>query len=437
MKIGLIGTFDVNNFGDCMFPELYSNLLLKSFPEADITLFSPTDNAASILSFGILKALPSRLSDVSILDSEYFILIGGETIGFGHSSGTFNFKSDTLSAYLRLWLTPIFAAKFSGKTDRFFAVHCVGAIKMQPTINRLIAQALGAVERVRFRDKFSCAWIKSESTEFLQDVDPMFLLDELLSDDEWSRIATPLLPRGVEKNGYLVAQMSIGYGADNLDAWVGSLAELHRHTVLPILFLPICHFLKDSQLLEEARCMLSARGVPCFIIPELVNVKATAAIIGNSAGYIGTSLHGAVTAVAFGRPLAVLGHSMDGKHEGTLQSVGLPGLVCTDPLELPGCFLKSQTMDQSAARRHAHSLAKLSFEALVDAMRSPRSISANELLIAREAIDSLVKLEVEQASVISLKEMKRLVLRLIRSNSVTYVFYERFRMWKFFRKIKS
>ena len=63
-------------------------------------------------------------------DEDALILIGGETVGVGHSAGTFNFPRTTLSAYLRLWMMPVLAQLDPATRPRFFGAHCVGAIKM-------------------------------------------------------------------------------------------------------------------------------------------------------------------------------------------------------------------------------------------------------------------------------------------------------------------
>lgn len=431
MKVGLIGTFDVENFGDCMFPELYTHLLNEHFGEVDVTLYSPLSTAARILSFEDVEALPDSEDSkaLEVFDVDNLILIGGETIGYGHSPGTFNFPRQTLSAYLRLWLSPILAVNDNDLRPSFFAAQSVGAVKMSSEVNRIVARCLSSADRIRFRDNFSADWIKTEERKFQVDIDPMFLLDELCSERGWTARAQKYLPTGFELNNYLAAQVSIGYGENDLEAWVRAVADISRQNNTPVLLLPICHFLEDERLLEKLADMLQSEGITTHLVRGLLNVKDTAALIGMSQGYIGSSLHGAVTAVSFGIPLAVLGHTPDGKHAGTLKSVGVEGVVATQNKDLPECFQKSLSIDRDKARANAHVLARSSVEALFDAIRTGQSeASENDLSVATQLI------ELERAPNIK-SDVKRLVLRIVRQTPIVSAFYRWWRTYKVFRLV--
>lgn len=430
MRIGLIGTFDVDNFGDCMFPELYSHLLRQSFVGCEIDLYSPTQEPSEILTKRSLVALPVREDQITAFDSDILLLIGGETIGVGHSAGTYNFPRTCLSAYLRLWLSPILAMHSQAARPVFFAAHCVGAIKMTEEINRRVARALGAAGRVRFRDRFSASWIRTTALEFECDVDPMFLIDHIMTQAEWQTLAEENLPNDFVQSGYIVGHMSIGYGRNDLDAWVNAMETIAKRSGLPVVLLPICHFLHDEAWLAEARKRFLARGVKCHLVRGLVNVKVTAAIIGASKGYIGSSLHGAVTAVAFAQPLAVLGHSLDGKHEGTLRSVGLPGLVSVDPEGLPDIFAHATTLDHTAHRASAQEIARTGYAALVEDIKNRPALDVDHIIDGTRAAAELIQYEFAASKPLSKHEMKRVILRTIRDLPIIGGAYEAFRFRK-------
>ena len=411
MKIGLIGTFDVENFGDCMFPELYAKLLRDRFGEVEVALYSPLPHAADILSFTDVNALPvdETPAALAVLDSDALILIGGETIGYGHSPGTFNFPRHTLSAYLRLWLAPILAARNPNLRPRFFAAQSVGATKMPADINRTLASCLAAADRVRFRDPYSAEWIRTDDITFGVDTDPMFLIDQVCTPEDWEHRATAQLPDGVVAHGYLAAQVSLGYGGNDLSAWVTSVAEIARARDLAVVLVPICHFMQDERLLSRLADMLRAKGVATHLMGGRRNVKDTAALVALSAGYIGSSLHGAVTAIAFARPLAVLGHTADGKHAGTLRAVSITDVVATRSADLPGCFSHSETLDLVAARETAQRLARASVDGLFDAIQNtPSNMPAKGLRTASKQLIAAERRIAPKA------EAKRLILRAIR-----------------------
>lgn len=414
MKIGLVGTFDVNNFGDCMFPELYAHLLKEEFADATFELYSPTSIPADILSFSRLRSLPKTLNDVAKFKEDSLILVGGETVGVGHSSGTYNFSNSTLSAYLRLWLGPVMATLNDGATPTFFAAHCVGAKKMKDSVSAQVAEVLSGASRCSFRDAFSVSWIQSGDISFERETDPMFLIDHLMAGTEWKELASKNLPNTFEPSKYVVAQISAGYGGNDITAWAKAVAEISEKTRMPILLLPICHFLGDEEVLKIASKRLDVLGVKNTIARGEVNVKVTAALIGQSAGYCGSSLHGAVTAVAFSRPIAVLGHSMDGKHEGSMRAIGVSGSVTTASAGLPACFETTSKTDLNETRSRAQKAARDCFDGLVLSLKQARGPNErNDLAV--DAAYALVAAEAQTARQFGPARLKRTLLRVLHS----------------------
>lgn len=426
MKIGLVGTFDVENFGDCLFPELYASLLRRKWPDAQFTLFSPTAHAARMLSFDKVNSLPDRLGDGDVFKQDLLILVGGETLGFGHSSGTYNFHADTLSHYLRLWLAPLWAGLDVSAGPKFSAL-CVGALKMPPEINGSIAEALAGAAHVTFRDSYSQSWISAPGIEFERAVDPMFLMSHICDEAAWGDLAAQAVPKELRETGYLAAQITYGYGKNDLEAWTDTIAKIARERDLSVALLPICHFLEDEYLLSIAAPMLASKGVRAEVIGGSRNVKSIASVISRSRGYVGSSLHGAVAAVSFAVPLASLGKSMDGKHNGTLQSVGYEGVATDKISDLPDCFARSERHDLGAVRAEAEARAEKGLAEFIAAMEAPGP-SADTIDTARSAALRLVKAERDAAKSSVKSQIKRRMLRILRSTPALNAAYQKMRI---------
>ena len=256
MRIGLVGTYDVDNFGDCLFPEVYAHLLRSALPEAEFSLYSPRPKAAQILSFDEVRPLPQSLNETGALSEDVLILTGGETLGFGHSSGTYNFPESVLSAYSQLWLAPLHAALNSNGATKFI-VHCVGARKMEDKVNRLAAHALQGATSCTFRDAFSQSWVRDGAQKFDVATDPMFLMDGLQTPEQWDQRRSAVLPGGFAAGrGYLAAQISFGYGGNDLVKWCRAIADIALERDLNVVLLPICHFLEDEHYLNIATTRL-------------------------------------------------------------------------------------------------------------------------------------------------------------------------------------
>jgi polysaccharide pyruvyl transferase WcaK-like protein len=405
VKIGLIGTYDVDNFGDCAFPIVHREFFRTRIPNAQFTFYSPTDRTATILGDELLKALPAGPA-VAEMPEDAFVLTGGETIHSGHSSGTYIFPSSSYSSFLRLWLGPLQSARKSGAR---FAAHCVGIRLADPETQSLIGKLLRSADFVTLRDRVSQERLSGAGTQYDLAVDPMFALRTVRTDDEWTEIASRHLPAGFDKFHYIVAHVSPPYLANNLAQWVDTIIQLAIGQKRNLLFLPICHFLDDAHVLARAHEIASLRlaphGLSSHFVPDRIHVLETAAVIGRSSGYVGTSLHGAVTAVSFGLPLAVLTHDAKGKHQQVLAAIGIDNATTTAVDGIAQAFRNTQALDLEAIAASVTHKAQADFDKLAQALQAP----AKNLPPLREEDLAAIR----QADILTIRNLKERVKRSI------------------------
>lgn len=367
MKIGLIGTYDVDNFGDCLFPDIYISEIRKRIPDAEFQCYSPMPTAAVIFSHEV-AGVPKSPDEIGKTDCDALLLTGGETIRIGHSDGTYIFPKDTFSAGLRMWLAPLLLAARNGIP---FVMHSVGLAPAATGSYAEVVPLLRKATYVTVRDAYSKDTLHQHGLESELAVDPVFKVADLLDEAEWKRRAARLLRPDFGPRSYIVAQITPSYLDFKLSEWCVGIAEIAKRYNKQVLLLPICHFLRDELILERALPMLNQLGVDSTILGGRINVKDTAAVISQSAGYCGTSLHGAVVAVGFGIPVAVKA-SPTGKHAGVLASIGLEGVVSMNPYELPVCFMRCTSYDMNSIRKYAIRCANVGLDVLVAQLRSGR-----------------------------------------------------------------
>ncbi|WP_407875161.1 polysaccharide pyruvyl transferase family protein [Qipengyuania nanhaisediminis] len=411
IRIGLVGTFEVANFGDCMFPVVYRRLLAQRLPDCEFRYFSPRAAERSPLAdYGPVRPLPARLEDASF-DVDVLIQCGGETLSLGHSSGTYNFPASSLSAFARMWLAPTLAAS---RGETLFFVHSVG----MPTINLapqpLIAKGLEYANKVSVRDAVTSDRL---GQKFPVEADPMFALSDCLDREVFEQKARAVLPQAFEPNGYVCAHISAPYLADGIEPWCEQILQITSQTGLKVLLLPVCHFLWDRETLASARQILIARGMAPenvqLPLPGHADVDATAALIGMSGGVVSSSLHALVTAVSFGVPFAGYGGKgkSAGKHRQTLLAAGIDFGVVTDVSQLAATLGEVRKQDLEAVREEAIGRALSGFDRLV------ASISEGERE-ARPMPADLIECLVEQDRAPTRhlgQEAKRLILRMLKS----------------------
>jgi polysaccharide pyruvyl transferase WcaK-like protein len=428
LKIGLIGTFDIENFGDCLFPEVYANELSKRLPDLEFEVLSPTSNAAHILSDNRVIALPNRLEDIATMSCDAYILIGGETLNIGHDCGNYISRRSTLSPALRLWLPPLVAA--SRQAGPRFFIHSVGigpgnGPAFTSAAERVIFPLLSGADGVSLRDEYSLERFITAGGNATLSVDPVFCVSELEPNSAWLARTQRFVPEPWISQGYLVAQVSAPYVGNNLEDWCNEIARISRDYGWSVILLPLCHFLHDQILLWSAQRILSEQGVRAHLIKGKLNVRDTVGVLSGSSAYCGSSLHGAVVSLSFAKPVAVLGSGTRSKQQGVMRSVGLDDVTTTSVSEMGLCMANALRYDMDSVRDSAVALAGQGADLLSRQLVANRVETAK---IPQATLDYL--LDLDQASVKGIgKTIKRSILRVTKNTKTLGPTYFSARRW--------
>ncbi len=407
--IGFVGTFDVANYGDCLFPIVYAQMIEDELGACDFSYYSPFAQAAPIHDYGPIKPLPDTLRSVAFQE-DVLILCGGETLDLGHSSGTFNFPASKLSANARLWFAPTVAAS---RGEIVFYVHSVGMPPADAAPRPDIEKALLSATKVSVRDEVTARRL---GNSFPVEVDPVFALSTMKSIEMWEEEARQWLPDHYSKASYLSAHISAPYlETADLRAWCDQIAGISRQFDLPVMLVPVCHFMNDRMTLGAARDILISLGIDeqrVALAPEgSANVIATAALIGQSVGLVTSSLHASVTAASFGLPFASFtgrGKAV-GKHRQTLLAAGIDYGIATSISDLSSTFVHASKEDTLAARDEAIARARRGFQPLLRALRNP---TPRVMPMADETIAAVLVADREKTKDWRF-EAKRLILRIL------------------------
>lgn len=424
ISIGLIGTFDVDNFGDCLFPYLYMFEFRKRFPNAIFTLYSPRAKPSILTDFRELRALPSNLDHHSFFE-DFLIVTGGETISIGHDSGTYIFPVKSLSAYLRIWLAPTYLTK---NTSTRFIIYSAGLAPPMEKYQNLIGQVFRSAYYVKLRDRISD---KKLNNKFGIAVDPIFMISNMLDKKDWERRFKSSISFSYCSD-YIVFQFSQSYLHPSLQIWCNQVIRAIDELGLDVLFLPICHMLNDLELLKLAKSII-IKDRPDLsnrinIVEDKLFVLDTASIISQCAGYVGTSLHGAVSSVSFGKPLAVYSKDLEGKHAQTLSAAGIFGVV-TDKIEILIDVLKeSMNSDVETLRLQSIEQANSDFQKLCIYMINGE--------VSRHSVDEDVLNKIilaDKMNAFTFKEkVKRVIFKAMRTIPYIWDIYEKIKFsWRF------
>ena len=326
MKIAQFGTFDVMNYGDLLFPKILNRELNLS-DEAQLIYVSPKGGnsvlADTVVSLGVNDLVEQNYH----VDS---IIIGGGNIIHLEPSKLFEYNiSDEFGssfAYPNLWLNTI----LSISEEVNIAWNSPGVPnKFSSGDKSLVEKALKRTNYISVRDEYSC--------EYLLDVCPNLNVN-IIPDTAWNinKLWTSL--ELVDAKNDLFDRLSLDCSEDYIVFHINErylnntphqrIAKIIDEISIALsgnpLLIPfgICH--GDDIIADEiAKHMKTCPRV----VSSPKSLLEIAGCIANSKSYIGSSMHGLITACAFGVPGLAIADSGKFKFAGLEKFIGQDNLV--------------------------------------------------------------------------------------------------------------
>jgi lipopolysaccharide transport system ATP-binding protein len=292
-RIAHVGTFDIENFGDLLFPLLARDALSRRLDHAELVFYAGTGRDASSWPFEVqpLSRLPSEIAGYDLL------LVGGGDFLHFHPE-VVGPDDEHLHDPTSLWMGSTLLAAVHGVPVAWNAVGVAWNAwpgdrfpewAREPTV-----AALRCVSYASARDRRSVDWLRELAPDQQVEVvpDTAFAIRRLVPREETGRYAEELDELGLERP-YAVVQPS-----PYLKPFARPVArrvERLRERGLSILELPIGPFLGD-------RPGVLALDEPVVRPREWPDPLLTAELIARADAAIGVSLHMSIVA-AHGVPV--------------------------------------------------------------------------------------------------------------------------------------
>lgn len=379
-KIAMFGTFDVPNYGDCIFPDIVRHRLGVLGNDVELTLYSPAGRVSPIGSYDEVREIPGSLDEVESIDADACLIAGGEVlVDRPTTTGVYaDLPRNQLSAGPRCWLVPAHLAATRGLPLAYVSVGQHGL--RQPSIDAL-RHAMAGASYAAVRDPFTQDVLSTNAAAPRLEPDIGFLIPTLRSPAEWDALAAPLREAElVPGKPYLAVQFSAGYVSKSGDAFFAAAAEIAKARDLEILLLPLCYHLGDDYVSAIAQTRFRRAGVEASRVRLMLPTAELAAVLRAADGFVGTSLHGAMTTLAFGKPAAIFCKSNVGKHVGCMQTAGLSGIVTTEPTELATAFATAGNLDLTSRSFALQKAAGESLDAAIRSLGQPEELTGDEPL---------------------------------------------------------
>lgn len=320
VRVALIGTFDVDNYGDHLFPRVAAHELGRRLPGAEVNAFAPfgwlhptpLDDGRAASPLGPWS--PERARQLAA--AHHVVVVGGGELIHLNDPMLAPVYETTFAEMDRLAPSRFFVEGLGAEREADCPVvwHGVGVpwTPVGEAAGRLRA-ALAGRPYVTVRDRHSAQRLAAAGVETPVEVVPDSAL--LIS-----RIMPPASLRGrLDRlravGGYPPGdRVLVVQGCDLLHPHVGAVAAAVAGWAGEVVIVETGRCRGDG--LFAAGLQRALPGVRLWRLPEGAAVEDLAAAIAGGELFLGSSLHGAITALTYGRPFVLLNLIDDAKLDG-------------------------------------------------------------------------------------------------------------------------
>lgn len=349
LRVGVWGTFDLENFGDMLFPPIVRRELLRRLPEATIRMFGPYGYLRPISWDGGQPAEPlgpwcrERVTELA-RDLDCVLVGGGEIIHTRDEmlAPHYGVEPDQIleRAPSRYFIEGLGADLESECPVLWNAVGI--PFDLGPEEAARVRAALSRRPYVAVRDELSKRRLKAAGVDreihvvpdpglLLPRLFPPRLLDKRLA---YLRLMGWYPPSG--RPIVLQGNRDLVRFVPALVPAISRLVEQQGQAPIVVAETGPCH--GDAQF---ADALAHALPLPVYRLPAKVGLEDLVTAIASSRGFVDISLHGNITAFVYGRPHVILNLNGQSKLDGFAGLIGGEERLVHEPTEVPGAFQRA------------------------------------------------------------------------------------------------
>ena len=298
-NIAICGTFNVENYGDVMFPEIFKRAMEKRGLDFDLFLISPGSTCEKTLAPGAKVYSIGELNEIHKKHPLDAIIIGGGALIHYNRISIKLENNDYFSNYNihDSWYTPI----------AFAAIHGIKVLFNLPQVPynfpkstaKITQNAFNLADYISVRDKKSAEYIKEIFSDHGKNTpevsvypDSVCCMSELISGEYLKSIRSDIIDFDGD---YAVLQFN-PQKPESEDPDLLRAIKLLNKSGMRVLLLPLGYTHNDATVLKEFN---NKYGNLCFIIEKKLDIFEMASVLAGCKIYIGASFHGAITAIAY------------------------------------------------------------------------------------------------------------------------------------------
>lgn len=325
-RIAQIGSFDVENYGDLLFAYVFENNIKKHIEVEEVVLFAPkkckmpfTNGIKDIYSLAELERQHTKNP------FDVIVVGGGDLVHCTKIKTYMPHLSDEWLDYeaLYMWMIP---SIISWKYNIPLVWNAPGVpMAFIESEKGIVMELCKIVDYMSVRDNLSKRNLAlcQVCNEISVVPDTVFSISEIVLKHELETQFYELnLP--LEKQKYVVFHANYTFLETEVEGCIKTLRSIKKNYGVDILLLPIGYALGDETFIKE----LVKRCPDEFLtIKQKLSPIEMMTVIACSAGYVGASLHGCITATTYGVPIVMCNYNHYIKVNGFLELVHLEEAV--------------------------------------------------------------------------------------------------------------
>ncbi|MBQ6147582.1 polysaccharide pyruvyl transferase family protein, partial [Candidatus Saccharibacteria bacterium] len=329
-----VGSFDVENYGDLLFPVVFEHEIKKRLNLDNLFLFSPNGGRMPFYDREVYST--AELDDFCAKHKIDGIVVGG--------GDTVRLDSKVLKDYpesfipsLSMWQYPIFVAN---KYNLPVVFNCPG-VPLDFGINQSIVDyTMDLCPYLSVRDRNAKNTFSVKNAKKIEVVlDSVNLIDEVYPKKILEKRFLKLKNTNKIEERFIVLQVNNIQGGD--EQFIQNLAELvnliNEKYDLQVVFSPIGYVHDDLECLKKIYARVKARKRNVMVTQKM-SPEDMLALFSHSAGFIGTSLHGLITSNVYHVPILGIDTQNRNKISGYAELCGIENRLVRNISEVKNVF---------------------------------------------------------------------------------------------------
>ncbi|MGF1872917.1 polysaccharide pyruvyl transferase family protein [Photobacterium indicum] len=288
MKVGVSGTFDVDNFGDLLFPLITD----KKLSDFNCVAISPTGSKTSFSDANLPHEISSSLNDFNAL-----VIGGGNIIRTSNTTlDTYKINNIGHNAYNNIWLSSCLS---NIANDAPIIWNSPGvAEELLPELDEYVKKCLARTDYISVRDQQSKDLLLSVCNDADIHVVPdcAWQISEIFDKDELFSDFKKIVPNYDSKK-YCVFHLNNRYINEKSTIELSRYIErICSHFKFEPILIAIgeCH--GDEALINSISGNLT---IPYTKLVNLTSLKSVISLLAHSKAYFGSSMHGLITSASY------------------------------------------------------------------------------------------------------------------------------------------